>query len=100
MIQDLHQRTDSPGLGVIRAVHQTLDAGMHQGTGAHRARFNCNKHFAVPKTVVTNSGPGFTQGDDLGVSGGVGVGNVAIPATAHDVTITHDYCAHRDFSSF
>src|ERR1700756_4331461 len=84
MVQDCHDRMHRTSFRVIGAIHQAADARMNQGAGAHGARFNCSKQFAVFQTVVTNRGTGFAQCHDLGVSRGVGVCDVAVPSAAHD----------------
>jgi hypothetical protein len=50
--------------------------------------------------MVTNCGTGFAQCYDLGVRCGIGVRNVAVPATAHDPTVAYHDRAHRDLSRF
>ena len=50
--------------------------------------------------MVTQSGTGFAQGDDLGVGCGVAVGEVAIPAAADDAVSAYDDCAHGNFAGF
>jgi hypothetical protein len=104
MIQDLHYRMHGPGLGIVRAIYQALYAGMHQGSGAHRARFNCNKQRAVFEAMVTNGCTRFSQSNDLGVSGRVVVGNVAVPSSAYDAVIAYAVIyndrAHRNLLGF
>ena len=53
MIQQLHYRLHSARFGIVRAVHEAVDPGVHQGSGAHRARFNCSKQVALRETMVT-----------------------------------------------
>ena len=100
MIQDLHDRLHGPGLGIVRAIHQTPNARVNQRPGAHGARFNCNKQIAVSKAVVTNGGTSFAQRHDLGMSGGVGVCDGSVPSAADDLAGAHDRGADRYFSGF
>ena len=100
MIQDLHHRMDGARFGVIRAVDQTFQPGMNQSAGTHRARFDCNKEFAVFEAVVAQRGTGLAQGEDFGVSGGVAIGEVAVAAAAYDFSAADDDRAYRDFSRF
>jgi len=86
--------------GVVGSVHQTLDSCMNQRAGAHGARFNCNKQFAVSQTMVTQRGTCLTQSDDLGVSRGIGVGDIAIPSASDDFALMNDNCADGNFSGF
>jgi len=87
-------------LWIIRAVDQTFDAGVHYGTGAHGARFNCNKQLTVSQTVVTNGCTGFAEGDDLRVGGRIGVRDVAVPSAADDFSFADHNGAHWNFIHF
>jgi hypothetical protein len=100
MIQDLRYRLHRPGLAVIRAVHQSVNAGVHQRSGTHGARLNCGKQFTVFQTVVTDVGTGFAQGDYLGVGSGIGIRDIAVPAAANDSTPAHDDRPYGYFSRF
>ena len=100
MIHDLHHRTHCPGLWVVRAIYQALNAGMHQRSGAHRARLNCNKQLAVFQAMVTDGCTGFAQRDDLGVGGRIGLGDVAVPSAADDLVVAYYDRADRNFPGF
>ena len=100
MVQDLHHRMDGARFGVIRAVDQTFQPGVNHSAGAHRTRLNCNKEFAVFQPVVAQRGTGLAQGEDLGVSGGVAVGKVAVTAAAYDFSAADHDGAYRDLSRF
>jgi len=99
MIYYLHHRMDSPGFGIVRAVHQAFDAGVHHRSGTHGTRFNCNKQLAVSQPMVTNGCTRFAERDDLGMSGGIAVGDVAVPSPPHDFCRANYNCAHRDLSN-
>jgi hypothetical protein len=73
---------------------------MHQCPCAHGTRFNCSKEFAVSQAVVAQVGTGLAEGNDFGVGGGVRVGEVAIPASAHDLTAMNHDSAHGDLARF
>jgi NADH-quinone oxidoreductase subunit I len=73
---------------------------MHERTRAHGARFNCSKQFAVSQAMVTHGGTSCAQDNDFGVGGGVGVGEVAVPAAGDDFAITNDDGAHGHFTGF
>jgi hypothetical protein len=73
---------------------------MHQGSGAHRARFNCSKQIAAGQAMVTQVCTGFAQGYNFGMGRGVGVGEVAIPAAADDALPAYDHSAYRNFAGF
>src|ERR1700751_4106682 len=73
---------------------------MHHSTGAHGARFNCNKESAVSQTVITNGCSSLAKCDHFGVSSGIAIGDVAVPATADDVSVTHNDSAYGNFMDF
>jgi hypothetical protein len=100
MIQNLHHRTYSARLRVIGAVNQALQPGMYQGAGAHRARLNCSKQLAAFQAMVAEGGTGLAQGDDLGVGGGIGIGDVAVAAASYDPAFVHHDGADRNFALF
>src|SRR5208337_1530467 len=64
----------------------------------HGARLNCSKQFAVFQAMVTDGCTGFAQGDDLGVSRGIGAGDVQVPSPAHDASLANNHRADRHFS--
>ena len=50
--------------------------------------------------MVTNGSTGLAQSNGLRVRGRVGVGDVAVPAAAHDAAFADDDCADGNFRSF
>jgi hypothetical protein len=98
VIQDLHHRTDGTSLGVIRAVNQAFQPGVHQSASAHGARFNCSKQFTAFQTMVDESGTGLSQGHDLSVSSRIGIGEVAVPSASNDLAVVNNNRADRNFS--
>src|SRR5271170_411714 len=85
---------------VVRAVNQAFQPRMHQRTCTHGARFNCSKELAVSQAVVTEVCTGLAQSDNFGVGSGVGVGQVAIPASTDDLAGTNYDRSHRDLARF
>jgi hypothetical protein len=98
VIQNLHNRVHGPSFGIVSAIDQALDPCMHEGAGTHGARLNCSKQFAVSQTMVTNDCTSRTQGDDLGVGGGIGGAKVLVPSARKDATFADEDRANRDFS--
>jgi len=90
VIDNLQDRMNGPGFGVIGAIHQASDAGVNQRTGTHGTGLNCSKERALAQAMITDVSSGFAQGDDLGVGRGVIVGEVAIPAAADDLPVADD----------
>jgi hypothetical protein len=100
MVQHFHHRMDGASFWVVRSIHQAFQPGMHQGARAHRTRLNCGKELTVSQAVVPQIGTGLAKGDDFGVSGRVGVGEVAIPASADDLACANHDRAHGDLACF
>jgi hypothetical protein len=48
--------------------------------------------------MVTNGSTGLAQGDDLGVCGRIGLGDIAVPSAAYDLAVADDDGADRDLS--
>ena len=85
-------------LRVVRAVNQSLKPGVDHCACSHGARFNCSKQVTVGETVVANGGTGLAQGNDLGVSGGIGVGKIAVPAAADKASLANHHGAYWDLA--
>jgi len=100
VVQHLHHRMDGPRFRVVRPVHYALDPGMHQGSCAHRARLNCSKELAVSQTVVTQVRASLAKGNDFSVGRGIGVGKIAIPASADDLASMDHDSTHGNFARF
>src|SRR5208283_4442497 len=93
VIHHLQNRMDGSCLGVFGTVHQTANAGMNSRSRAHGARLNCSKQLAFAEPVVTEVSSRLAQRHYLSVSGGIAVGEVAIPSSSN-----HAPCAHHDGS--
>ncbi len=100
VVQDLHDGTHRTSFGIIGAVHQTLEASVHQSPGAHRARLNCNKQLAISDAVITKVSGRLPQCNYFGVRCWIRVGNVAIPSASHNCFAADDDRPDRYFSSF
>jgi hypothetical protein len=98
VIQDLKHGMYGAGLGIVSAKYQTLDPGVHQSAGTHRARLNCNKQVTAAEAVIAQGFSGLAQGDDFGVGGGIGVGEVAVATAAYDRASAYDDGADGNFS--
>src|SRR5579863_3337923 len=100
MTEKLHDRIHGPGFRIVGTIHQAPDTGMNHGAGTHRARLNCNKQVAVSQSMVTDSGTRLAQRDNLGMSGGVRVGDVAVPPAGYDLFAANHDRSHGDFPGF
>jgi hypothetical protein len=100
VIQHLHHRLDGTRFRVVRAIYQALQPGVHHGARTHGARLNCNKQLAVLQAVIAKRGPSRTQRDDLCMSGGIRVREVAVSAAAHDFPSADHDRSHRNLPGF
>jgi hypothetical protein len=100
VVQDFHHRMNRAGFWIVRPIYQALQSRMNQCSGTHRARFNCNKQFAVSQPMVTEVRTGLAEGNDFGMGAGVVICDIAIPASSHDLPIANNDSAHGDFAHF
>jgi len=85
---------------IVGAVNQSLNSGVHQGSGTHRARFNCSKQSALSQTMIAQRRARLTQGDDFRMGRRIGVFNVTVPSAANDSIAAYDDGANGDFLRF
>ena len=97
VIHHLQYRMDGACLRIVGTIYQAADAGMDCRSGAHGARLNCNKQFAVDEAVVTDVSSRLAQGHDFSVSGWIAVGEVAIPSPSNHTPLAHHDRSHWDF---
>jgi hypothetical protein len=71
---------------------------VEDGSGAHGAGFEGGVEGAVFEAVVFKREAGFAEGDDLGVSGGIGVTEDSVLAAADDLVFADDDRAYGDFA--
>ena len=100
MIQYLQHRVDCARFGIVCAIYDAFHPGVNQCAGAHGARLNCSKEFAVSQTMVTQVRSGLAESDDFSVGRGIGVGDVAVPASADNFSRANNDCAYGDFARF
>jgi hypothetical protein len=98
VIQDLHGGMHRSSLGVLGAVYQSSDTGMHHGSCAHGARFNGHEKIAVCKAVIAEGRSGFPQSNYFRVGRGVGIGEVAVESATDNLAFMHDDGAYGHFS--
>src|ERR1017187_8691408 len=98
VIHHLQNRMDGACLGVVGTVHQTTDAGMNGRSRAHGAGLNCSKQFTVAEPVVTDVSSRLAQRHYLSMSGGIAVGEVAIPSPSNHAPRAHHDSSHRHFA--
>jgi len=99
MVHDGEDGTTGACFGVGCGVDETRDACVEYGSGAHGAGFECGVEGAVFQAIVAQMEGGLTEGDDLGVGGGVGVAEDAGLAAADDLILVDDDGADGDFAA-
>ena len=100
VIYHLKNRMDGASLRIVRSIHQAAKAGMHRRSRAHGARLNCNKEFTVAETVITDGSSSLPEGQYFGMSRGIAVGNIAIPASSYHFPGAHHDRSYGDFPCF
>jgi hypothetical protein len=98
VIHYLQNRMDGACFWVIGSIHQTTDASMNCSSRAHGARLNCSKKFAVAEAVIAEGASGFAQSYYFSVSGGVAVGEIAIPSSSDNGPFGDHDCSYGDFA--
>jgi hypothetical protein len=98
VIRHLQNRMDGACLRVVGAEYQAAEVGMNGRSGAHGARLNCSKQFAVAKPVIPDVSSCLAQRHDFRMGGGIAVGEVAIPASPNHAPCAHNDRTHRHFA--
>src|SRR5260370_6491683 len=97
VVYDLHDGSYRSGLGIICAVNQTRQAGMHQGATTHGAGFNGDKHFASFEAMITEKAASLAQRNNFSVRTGITIHAVAIVSPANNVFLMQNDRSYRDF---
>jgi len=85
---------------IVCTVYQAFNPSMHQCSCAHGTRLNCSKELTVSQAMVTQVRTRLSKSDNLSVGGGIGVGEVAIPASANNFAVADDDRAYGDLARF
>jgi hypothetical protein len=94
----MHRRMHSPGLGILGAIYQAPDTGVNYGSGAHGTRLNGHEQIATWQAMISDGCAGLAQSDYFGMSGWIGIREVAIEAAPNDFSFMDDDSAHRNFA--
>jgi hypothetical protein len=86
------------GLGIGRTVDDSLDPSMDDGPGAHDTGLQGDIENGAGEAVVADPPGGVAQCRDLGMGGGIGGGDGAIPTLADDRAVAYQERAHRDLA--
>jgi hypothetical protein len=95
VVDNIVKRTCGSGLGIARSEHEPRDSGMHDGAGAHDARFEraIQRHAGQPVVRALKSGS--THRYDFGVTGGIVSRDRPVVPASHDLAFRHDKGANR-----
>ena len=85
--EDLEAGAHGATFGIVAAVHESGDASLNDGTGAHAAGLDGDVEGGVRKAVIAEDAGGLTQDDDLGVGGRVAVANGAVARASDDLGV-------------
>jgi hypothetical protein len=90
----------APVFGSSAAKNHTVDARVHQRTGAHHARLQRHVQGRGRKAVVAEALAGVAQRHDFGMRARVVARDAAVPAFADDFAIGDQQRADRHFGMF
>jgi len=99
VVAQREQAAGGAGLGVGGAVDEAGDAGVDEGSGAHRAGLEGDVEGGAVDPPAAGAATGLAQGDDLGVAGRVGVGLAGVEADAGDAAVLDDEGADGDVAA-
>ena len=98
VIEDAEDAAAGSGFGVRGGIDQARDAGLEDGSGTHGAGLEGCVEGAVFEAIVVQCAASFTESNDLGVGGGVGVAEDTVLASADDSVFMDYDCAHRNLA--
>lgn len=100
MVQDLEHADDSSRLWVERPKHQSRDACMNHGSGAHRAGFQSYIQRTAFQSIVAERLPSRAQSNDFRMRAGIMVADHAVLSSSKDRSIAmQDDRSDRHFTS-
>jgi len=85
-------------LGVRRAVNCAPQSCLHNRSGAHGTRFNCNIQVATLHPVVAQFSRGASQGQNFRMRGWIMQPNGPVVGARQHLSFPHHDCAHRNFT--
>ncbi len=91
--EEAHAAFDRAALGVGRAVIEAADARKRDRSRAHGAGLERDVEVAVDQPFAAERRGGLPQGHDLGMGGGVAIGERAITGLRDQVTVAGDHAA-------
>ena len=91
-------RFNCAGLWVFCPVNKPRDASVNQSAGAHGARFDGRINSRASESIIAELRGGFSQSDDLSVSGRVACGNHGVASSPYHFACKHDDGADGNLS--
>lgn len=83
---------------VVRAIIESRDPSMSDGTSTHCARLKRHPQIAACEPVIPQKRCGFPHRDDFGMCGGVMAFERAVGPATDNLPVLYDNCAHRNFA--
>ncbi len=94
--EDRKNRTACACFWVTRPKNHPPKTGLHNGSGTHCARLNCNIEGTARQTVVPKLPRGSAQSEDFRMGRGVVKSNRTVVGPRHNPTVQDNDCADRD----
>ena len=97
MIEHPQSRAARARLGIARAKDQASHARVHNGSGAHGARLNCNIQVGSLQPVVAQFPSGSPQRQDFRMRGGIVQMDGPVVCAGYHPSVLYHHSPHRDF---
>ena len=96
---EIEDRSECPRPVVVGAPDDELEASLPAGSRAHRAGFEGDVEDAIVEAPIAGRASGGTEGDQLGMAGGVGIVLAAVSGPRDDLSTSGDDCPYRDLTA-
>ena len=98
-VENLHASPNRSALGLIRAINEASNSGLHKRARAHGARLDGHVERRASEAIVARLSRGLAQRHDFCMSRRVAIGNRAIARSGHNPIPEHNNCANGNFSA-
>ena len=95
-----HAGFHGASLGIGCAVIQSPDPRKRDRRRAHRARLQRDVEIAIDQPLTADDIGSLPDRDNLGVRGGIAVGQGAVSGGGDDLAVKHDHASDRHFAGF
>jgi hypothetical protein len=98
VIEHMQGRTARARLAIARSEDHPSQPRLHDGSGAHRTRFDCNIQSAVVQAVVPQLLSGPAKSEEFGVSSGIVEMDGPIVRARHQAAVLRQNRSHGNFT--